>query len=31
MEHHLKHIESALDIRDGARAPVDVRRLFGLP
>ena len=29
MEHHLKHIESALDIRDGAEAPVDVRRLFG--
>ncbi len=29
MEHHLKHIESALDIRDGAKAPVDVRRLFG--
>ena len=29
MEHHLKHIESALDVRDGAEAPVDVRRLFG--
>jgi len=29
MEHHLKHIESALDIHDAAQAPVDVRRLFG--
>ena len=28
MEHHLKHIESALDIRDSAQGPVDVRRLF---
>ena len=29
MEHHLKHIESALDIRDFAQGRVDVRRLFG--
>jgi DNA-binding GntR family transcriptional regulator len=29
MEHHLKHIESALDIRDVAQAPADIRRLFG--
>ncbi len=28
MEHHLKHIESALDIRQVAEAAVDVRRLF---
>ena len=28
MEHHLKHIESALDIRNSAQGPVDVRRLF---
>jgi len=31
MEHHLKHIEGALGIGDGAQAPVDVRRLFGSP
>ncbi len=29
MEHHLKHVENALDIRDSVDAPVDVRRLFG--
>ncbi len=29
MERHLKHIESALDIRDVAQAPADIRRLFG--
>lgn len=29
MEHHLKHIESALEIRDAAQEPVDIRRLFG--
>ncbi len=31
MDHHLKHIESELDIRDPEQAPVDVRRLFGPP
>lgn len=31
MEHHLKHIESALDIREVAEAAVDVRRLFEAP
>ena len=29
MEHHLTHIESALDIRDVADAPADIRRVFG--
>jgi DNA-binding GntR family transcriptional regulator len=29
MEHHLKHVESALDIRDAEQPPADVRRLFG--
>ncbi len=29
MEHHLRHVESALDIRDAAEAAVDIRRLFG--
>lgn len=29
MEHHLKHVESELDIRDAGEAPVDIRRLFG--
>jgi DNA-binding GntR family transcriptional regulator len=28
MEYHLRHVESALDIRDVAEAPVDVRRVF---
>jgi DNA-binding GntR family transcriptional regulator len=31
MEHHLRHIESALDIREVAEAPVNLRRLFGAP
>ena len=29
MEHHLKHIESALDIRNSTQGRIDVRRLFG--
>ena len=29
MEHHLEHVESALDIREAAEAPADIRRLFG--
>jgi DNA-binding GntR family transcriptional regulator len=28
MEHHLRRVESALDIRDVGEAPVDVRRVF---
>ena len=28
MEHHLKHIESALDIRDVVEAPADIRVVF---
>jgi DNA-binding GntR family transcriptional regulator len=31
MEHHLKHVESALDIRDAADPLVDIRTLFGSP
>jgi DNA-binding GntR family transcriptional regulator len=28
MDHHLRHVESALDIRDVGEAPVDIRRVF---
>ena len=28
LEHHLKHIESALDIRDAVEGQADIRRVF---